>query len=296
MEKIQLGNGESIAYAWYGSRAKEGQAPLLLVHGNMTSSVHFDLLIEAMGDYWPILAVDLRGFGQSTYLTPIDHLKDFASDILELLETLAVESCIALGWSTGGGVVMEMAIMNPKRIKQLIFMESVGTMGYPIYEKDPSFQPDINKPLMTKEAIAHDPVQVIPILQAYANKDKATLKMIWDASIYTGKKPEADRYEKYLEDMLTQRNLVDVDYALTRFNISDEHNGVVAGSNEAHKIQCPILMFQGNHDLVVPEAMGDTIIHAFGDRIRLVKGDFGHSPMMDQIDLVKEEIIKFISM
>ena len=60
--------------------------------------------------------------------------------------------------------------------------------------------------------------------------NKLYYRTVWNLLIYTHNQPEPDRYEKYLDDMLTQRNFVDVNYALITFNISDEHNGVVESS------------------------------------------------------------------
>ena len=57
--------------------------------------------------------------------------------------------------------------------------------------------------------------------------NKLYYRTVWNLLIYTHNQPEPDSYEKYLDDMLTQRNFVDVNYALITFNISDEHNGVV---------------------------------------------------------------------
>lgn len=62
--------------------------------------------------------------------------------------------------------------------------------------------------------------------------NKLYYRTVWNLLIYTHNQPEPDRYEKYLDDMLTQRNFVDVNYALITFNISDEHNGVVEEINK----------------------------------------------------------------
>ena len=56
--------------------------------------------------------------------------------------------------------------------------------------------------------------------------NKLYYRTVWNLLIYTHNQPEPDWYEKYLDDMLTQRNFVDVNYALITFNISDEHNGL----------------------------------------------------------------------
>ena len=290
LKKIKLPNDEVYTYR----EAENDQPLLLLIHGNMTSSQHYDVLIEALKDDFHIVAPDLRGFGGSTYHEEISSLKDFSEDIYDFMKALDLKKAAVAGWSTGGGVAMQLAIDHPELVEKLILIESVGIQGYPIYKKDGKGQPIMDEPLLTKAAIAKDVVQVMPIVNAYNQKDKETLKAIWNALIYVNKKPSEKQYEIYLEDMLTQRNLVDVDYALTRFNISEENNGIVEGTGEINKITQETLIFQGKNDLVVPEAMGDGIAKALGTQGKLVKGEWGHSPLIDALDVLKKEIIEFV--
>ncbi|MFU7517836.1 alpha/beta hydrolase, partial [Clostridium sp. HCS.1] len=81
--------------------------------------------------------------------------------------------------------------------------------------------------------------------------------MLWNAAIYTHNKPKESLYEEYLEDMLTQRKLVDVDYALATFNISNESNAVNDGSNRCDLIEAPVLILQGDRLYVVPMSMAE---------------------------------------
>ena len=290
LKKIELTNNEVYTYR----EIENDQPKLLLIHGNMTSSQHYDVLIEALKNSFHIIAPDLRGFGGSTYKHEISSLKDFSEDIYLFMNALDIPKANIAGWSTGGGIAMQLAIDHPEYVKKLILIESVGIKGYPIYKKNDQGQPIVEEPLLTKAEIAKDVVQVLPILNAYAQKDKETLKQIWDALIYVNGQPDDSQYRIYLEDMLTQRNLVDVDYALTRFNISEENNGVVDGTGEINNITQETLIFQGTNDLVVPEAMGDGIYEALGDQAKLVKGDWGHSPLIDALDVLKKEITEFI--
>ena len=88
--------------------------------------------------------------------------------------------------------------------------------------------------------------------------------------IYTHRRPDPDRYEAYLEDILTQRNLVDVYHALNTFNISDRHNGLVDGTGEAERIVAPTLVLWGDRDRVVPERMALEIVEDIGSGARPV--------------------------
>ena len=50
---------------------------LLFIHGNMTSSKHWDILMEAVSEDYTIIAPDLRGFGGSTYNKRATHVTRF---------------------------------------------------------------------------------------------------------------------------------------------------------------------------------------------------------------------------
>jgi pimeloyl-ACP methyl ester carboxylesterase len=180
-------------------------------------------------------------------------------------------------------------------VDKLILLESVGTRGYPILKKDEKGKPIKGEFLKTKEEIAQDPVQVIPILSAYSNKDKNFLKVVWEATIYTHHKPEPQKYEEYLDDMLTQRNLVDVDYALATFNISEDYNGIKQGDGRAKNIKCPTLILWGENDLVVPEQMALDIQHDIGENAKLIYlKNCGHSPLVDDLDQLIKVVKKFL--
>jgi len=106
---------------------------VLLVHGWPDSWRSFETMIPHLRQNYRIIAVDLRGFGDSI-CDPIKDLKEkkkdinfFSSDLLELLETLAIEKCYVVGHSMGSIIVRNMAIINPSRIKGLVLLGSTNT-------------------------------------------------------------------------------------------------------------------------------------------------------------------------
>ncbi|POZ91410.1 alpha/beta fold hydrolase [Petrotoga sp. SL27] len=293
LKKVELPNGETMGYRY----KQGGEKTLLLVHGNMTSSKHWDVFMEAFDSDYTIYAPDLRGFGISTYNNPIDSLDDFKEDLKLFVDELGLSKFDLMGWSTGEGVCMIFAADYPSYVDKLILMESVGTRGYPILKKDGEGKPIKDEFLKTKEEIAQDPVQVIPILSAYNNKDKDFLKVVWEATIYTHNKPEPQKYEEYLDDMLTQRNLVDVDYALATFNISEDYNGIKRGDGRAKNIKSPTLILWGENDLVVPEQMALDIQNDIGENAQLIYlKNCGHSPLVDDLDQLIKVMKKFLIM
>lgn len=283
LKKIEVGE-EILAYREGG----RGSRHLLLIHGNMSSSLHFDKLMEALKDDFKIYAIDLRGFGHSSYHCRFDSLKELSNDLEVFIDKLRLNDLEVLGWSTGGGVAMHLAAARPEIVKRLILMESVGITGYPMFEKDAAGQAIVTKPLLTKEAIERDPIQVLPVTQAIKHKDKAFFKNLWNMVIYNvGNTPDEEDYDLYNEEILKQRNLVDIDYALTRFNISHEHNGFVEGTGEVSDIKCPVVILQGKNDLVVPMAMAKSIENGLKTEVNLIELDqSGHNPMVDAFSKV----------
>ncbi|MBO9129192.1 alpha/beta hydrolase [Bacillus sp. 165] len=290
LKSVTLSNGETLAYR----EAGEGTNILLLVHGNMTSSKHWDVLIDKLEKDYKIYAVDLRGFGESTYYNEITSLKDFSEDLLLFADALGLCKFSIAGWSTGGGISMQFAADYPDYVQNLILIESVGVKGYPMFKKDEMGQPIPGQFLTTKEEIAADPVQVFPVLQALKNRDRNFYRALWNLVIYTHKQPEHQKYEEYIDDMLTQRNLVDVDYALVHFNITDEYNGVTQGNGSVTKIQSPTLILQGDRDYVVPQKMGEEIANYIPHAKLVILENTGHSPLVDCLDELTDQMRNFI--
>lgn len=287
---VELPNGETIAY-----REREGGTrPLLLLHGNQTSSKHWDVLMESLDPEYKLYAMDLRGFGSSSYVTPIDSIADFAGDVKAFVDELDLGSFHLMGWSTGGGVAMQFATDNPDHVRTLVLMAPVSTRGYPIYRKDENGEA-VDELLTTREEIAADPIQVAPIAEAQESEDAATMRAVWDQLIYTHNQPEPERYEEYVEDMFTQRNLADVDYALAQFNISSEHNGIAEGTGKAGEINIPTLVLRGERDLVITEEMVEETVADIGSNAELVVlHNCGHSPLIDDLDQLIEEVTAFL--
>lgn len=102
-----------------------------------------------------------------------------------------------------------------------------------------------------------------------------------------GNTPSEADYDRYNEEILKQRNLVDIDYALTRFNISHQHNGFVEGTGEISLIKCPVTILQGKNDLVVPMAMANSIEDGLTTEVKLiVLENSGHNPIVDSFSQV----------
>jgi pimeloyl-ACP methyl ester carboxylesterase len=114
-------------------RGREGGAPVVLVHGNLSTGLFFDELMDRAPDDLFLVAPDMRGFG-ATQRAPIDAtrgLRDWADDLHALVRALAIPPPLHLiGWSTGGGAIMQYAIDRPDDVASLTLIDTVSPYGF----------------------------------------------------------------------------------------------------------------------------------------------------------------------
>lgn len=292
LKKVDLPNGESIAY-----REREGGTKnILLIHGNMTSSKHWDLLIDELAPEYKVYAVDMRGFGESSYHKPIMSIKDFSDDVKLFVDEIGLKEFSLVGWSTGGAVGMQFAADYPGYCEKLVLLASASTRGYPFFGTSPEGLPDVNNRLATYEDVKADPGKTIAVQAAYDQQNKGFLKAMWNMLIYTDRQPEESHYDEYVDDMLTQRNLAEVYHSLNTFNISAVNNGLLDGADQVKEIQIPVLVLRGDRDLVVTQRMTEEIIEDFAGRARFVElKNCGHSPLVDDLGQLLQYIEGFLA-
>ncbi|MEH7108760.1 intracellular short-chain-length polyhydroxyalkanoate depolymerase [Bacillus sp. JJ1764] len=289
MKEVLLPNGETLAY----QEREGGDIKVLLVHGNMTSSKHWDLVIENMDDKFKVYAVDLRGFGRSSYQQPIMSIKDFSDDLKLFADQIGLSNFAIAGWSTGGAVGMQFVADYPGNCNKLILLASASTRGYPLDGK--LTEMEVPRRLTMHEEIKQDLMRTIPIQTAYDTNDVAMLKLIWNSVIYTHNQPEPDRYEEYVQDMRTQRNLAEVYHALNTFNISHKSNGLVEGNGRVDDIHVPVLVLYGERDMVVVREMTNELIGDLGKKAKVVElKNCGHSALVDDLPQLLNAMEQFL--
>lgn len=289
---VHIPNGETIHYR----EAGKGPQVILLVHGNMSSSIHWDVVVAELikNPEYRCVALDQRGFGRSTYKTPVNSIKDFSDDLFAFATALSLKDFILVGWSLGGCISQRFLIDHSDLVKKLILLASGHPTGFPI----PLFAE--GKPTgglcQTKAEIVDEKQPWKMRQDKQIAGDVAFVRTLWDAGIYRGKAPEESRYQKYLEEICMQRNYMDVLWALNSYNITDKHNGVVEGTKEVSKLAVrPVLAYHGGNDIICPPAGIEALAKALPDTFKLVVDPAsGHSPVTDNLDGVVREFLAFI--
>ena len=106
---------------------------VVFVHGNVSSSLFWQPTMLALPEPYRPLAIDLRGFGE-TDPEPVDAtggLRDYADDLAAVIEALGLEPVHLVGWSMGGGVVLQYLVDRPgtHRVASLTLVDPVSPSG-----------------------------------------------------------------------------------------------------------------------------------------------------------------------
>lgn len=112
--------------------AGEPSRTVVFVHGNVSSAAFYQPTMLALPADVRALAIDLRGFGDSETL-PVDAtrgLRDFADDVLSVLDVLGLDAVHLVGWSMGGGVVSTILLEHPERVLTLTLEAPVSPYGF----------------------------------------------------------------------------------------------------------------------------------------------------------------------
>ncbi|MFY9934517.1 MAG: alpha/beta hydrolase [Streptosporangiaceae bacterium] len=107
---------------------------VLFVHGNVSSSLFWQPTMLALPESYQPLAVDLRGFGD-TDDEPVDAtrgVRDWSDDLAALIDALKLDTVHLVGWSMGGGVVLQHLVDRPgtHRVASLTLVDPVSPFGF----------------------------------------------------------------------------------------------------------------------------------------------------------------------
>ena len=87
--------------------------PLLFLHGWPEFWFTWEPVMKRLADRFHVIALDLRGFGDSDKPSGPFGPQDHASDLLELLNTLALERIGLVGHDVGGAAMLPFARLAP---------------------------------------------------------------------------------------------------------------------------------------------------------------------------------------
>ena len=111
----------------------ESAAPVLFLHGNVTSATWWEETMLALPEGFRGIAPDQRGYGDADPDKKIDATKgtgDLADDAMGLLDSLNVDKAHVVGNSMGGSVVWRMLADYPERILSVTLVAPGSPYGF----------------------------------------------------------------------------------------------------------------------------------------------------------------------
>ena len=116
--KAQI-NNRAIGYV------SQGQGlPVVLVHGFPLSKAMWESQVQALSSGSRVIAIDLRGHGESQVVEGPGSMDAFADDISGLLGHLDIDQAVIAGFSMGGYVAFAFYRKYPGKVKALVLADT----------------------------------------------------------------------------------------------------------------------------------------------------------------------------
>ena len=117
-DKFQTAGGLKLHYLDFGG---EGKPALVCIHGLTGNAHNFDALIPHLTPRYRVLALDVRGRGDSEWGPALDYNPQvYVSDLKEFLDGLGIERVSLVGTSMGGVISMMFAGGYPEAVAHLV--------------------------------------------------------------------------------------------------------------------------------------------------------------------------------
>lgn len=237
--------------------------PVVLIHGFCENHLIWEQVIPNLSTEFRIITIDLPGFGESDPIPSPHTIDDVAEIILGFISNdLKLDSCIALGHSLGGYVVLAMAD------KQEALFAGIGLIHSTANADLPERKAARNKVIEFVTAHGVEPFVQSFIPPLFFNQTGPAVVRTVDLAAST---PRATLIS-YTEAM---RDRPDRNYVLARFTK-------------------PILFLAGKHDTIIPlEAVQTQSLQASHAQV-IVLEKSAHMGMLEQIHETSEAILSFV--
>src|SRR6478736_5633675 len=105
--------------------------PVVLIHGMVNSSRHWEEVALRLAGRYTVIAPDLIGHGDSATPRGDYSLGAHAASIRDLMAAIGIDHATIVGHSLGGGVAMQFFYQFPQRTERLVLISS-GGLGHEV--------------------------------------------------------------------------------------------------------------------------------------------------------------------
>ena len=157
-------NGLRMYYEIYGTGR-----PLVVLHGAYMTIETMGQIVPSLAESRQVIAVELQGHGHTADIDLPLTYEHMADDVAALLRHLGIEQADVFGFSTGGGVALQLAIRHPEVVRKLVAASASYTSD--------GMHPELLEmtPTITPEAFAGSPIEEAYLRSAPHPEDFPTL-------------------------------------------------------------------------------------------------------------------------
>jgi len=249
---------------------ERGQGPpLVLLHGIMLSSALWVHQLRDLADHHRVIAVDLRGHGQSLPGSTGSGIEILADDVRTVLETLGVEHAIVVGHSMGGMVALQLATGLPpdERRRRIAGIVLTSTTAGPF----------VTLPGFTGVVRVTGPVTARALLVGERVGAKALPSRDlrwWLTRLGFGADAPAVqvRFVEAMHRGTPSRTLADLIGSLATFDLSSKLGA----------LDVPVLVVVGSHDKLTAPRLARRLAAALPEASLVELPRCGHMPMLER--------------
>jgi esterase len=242
-------NGLRIHYLDWGTA---GRRPLILLHGIARLARTFDHLAPHFSRDYHVIAVDMRGHGDSDWDPRGDYLvEDYTRDVEGLIEQLGLRDIVLWGNSTGGRVAQVLAGSRPELVAAVI-VEDVGP------ERPPAISDRRAKRMAEEEKGWASTDELLAQVKATYPR---TPELLLRAFVAHGSRPRADGRVLWRRDPAINKGFVPTE--IWRF---------------VRMIKAPVIYILGGASTIVPPETQEELKRALPQVQMVTMPGLGHYP------------------
>ena len=273
----------TLSYAEWG---KATAPPLVLVHGGRDQKRSWDRVAARLAKTYRVIAFDLRGHGQSDWVSDGDYgVMDHVYDLTSLVDVLELERFTLLGHSLGGNITLRFTGLFPDRIEKLIAIEGLGPSPKMLVERQSQpLTERLNNWIEQRRSLSDRGPRVMSDLAEAKGRMKAAFAHLPDDLIHhlteTGLKTNSDGTVSWAYDPA----------GMGRSPADISHDDFVELWT---KITCPTWLVYGANSWASNPAEDGRARHFQNATVTLIK-DAGHWLHHDQFDDFMDQLDSFL--
>jgi pimeloyl-ACP methyl ester carboxylesterase len=254
--------------------------PVVLIHGMVNSSRHWEDVALRLADRYTVIAPDLIGHGDSATPRGDYSLGAHAASIRDLLAVIGTDHATIVGHSLGGGVAMQFFYQFPQRTDRLVLVSS-GGLGREV------------SPLLRGAALPG----AAAVLRAAAHR-RVLDGMWWGGARLRRRGIATGVYLQAIARALRplERSGARKAFIQTLRSVIDVHGQRVSARDRLYLLRgYPTLIVWGERDNTIPLAHGEAAHHAIPGSRFVTLPRAAHFPHLEDPDGLAGALADFIS-